>query len=389
VSQTAQMNLPALDDARALLMSLFAPEGNLNRPVSSADLGWLDAHRLAPFVFYRLQQAGALARLPADVRAALGAAYYTAAANWTLLSSELSALLADLRPLGVEPIVLKGMALGVTLYPAPATRPTSDLDLLVGREGLSTIRQVLQARGYRDMGLEEEQRQAFTSHLYMWRESPRIMVESHWHLVHDPGYAGRVTLDDFLARATPTDFGGYTARVLDPIDQLLHACAHLSFTHPQEWHLLWLLDLRLLVERYGPAWDWGEVVERAARKGLAGSVRYWLELTATWFGAFMPERAAQALASARPGADETRYLDVARTGHTRVADIAWRHAFGDANLWRGLGYLRETFFPPWAYMQFRYGARSRWLAPVYYGWRIIRAGRVAFQRVGRPPVMRW
>ena len=85
---------------------------------------WLCAEGLGPYAFQRLREAGMLDRLPPDAQAVamLRAAYYASAIGHMLLAAELEALLAALRPLGVEPIVLKGMALGTTLY--PAARPT-------------------------------------------------------------------------------------------------------------------------------------------------------------------------------------------------------------------------------------------------------------------------
>jgi hypothetical protein len=146
--------------------------------------------------------------------------------------------------------------------------------------------------------------------------------------------------------------------------------------------LLWLLDLGLLVDRHGQKWDWTEVIGRAEKLGLAGSLRYWLELTEAWYGPFLPTQAVQVLARVKSGAQEAWYIEKARSANARRWNVAWRRAFGDADLSRGLAYLVEVFFPPWAYMQYRYGARTRWLAPVYYGWRFIRAGLVAFRRVG-------
>ena len=371
--------------ARTFLPALLSPDGlgpSCVEVAPALDAAWLNLHRLSPYVFYRLQQAGLLGCLPDAVRAALQLSYYKAVANHTVLTSELDALLVELRAQDVNPIVLKGMALGVTLYPSPTTRPTLDLDLLVERDQLGLVRKVLEVRGYRDKGLNQERRQAFCSHLHMWRESPRIMVEAHWHLVHDPGYARRVDLGGFYSRARPADFGGYSALVLDPMDQLIHACAHLSFTHNQNWDLLWLLDLGLLVQCYRQSWDWAEVASRSEKLGLAGSVLYWLELTETWYGALVPAQARQALARAKPGAEESWYIEKSRLAKARVWNFAWRRAFGGADLKRGLAYLGEIFFPPWAYMQYRYGARTRWLAPVYYAWRLVRASWVAFRRVG-------
>jgi len=347
--------------------------------------GWLRAQGLAPYVFYRLRQAGLLPRVPEDAAATLRSAYYAAAIQHALLSAELGALLAELRPLGIEPVLLNGMALGTALYPAPATRPTSDLDLLIERSQVEVVRRLLIGRGYRDAGLAPEDHIAFCNHLHAWREYPggqQVVVEAHWQLVHDPGYARQIPVDELRARGRPLVLDGHEVLALDPADQLLHACAHLLLHHGQSWSLLWLLDLRLLVGRYGGDWDWGQVVQRAAGMHLAGGLRYWLGLAEGWFGPFLPDAARQALAAVRPAADEARHIAEAQKRDLRVWDKLWSRARGTADWRQALLYLGETLFPPWTYMQHRYAARSRWLAPLYYGWRVVRAGLVVFRRVG-------
>jgi hypothetical protein len=204
----------------------------------------------------------------------------------------------------------------------------------------------------------------------------------HWQLVHDPGYALQMPLDELRARARPVVVDGQVVLALEPADQLLHSCAHLLLHHGQSWSLLWLLDLRLLVDRYGGDWAWDEVVARAAEMRLAGGLRYWLGLAEGWFGPFLPEAARQALAKVRPAADEARYIADAQRGDLRVWERVWGRARSVAGWRQAVTYLGEILFPPWAYMQYRYRARSRWLAPLYYGWRLVRAGLVALRRVG-------
>jgi hypothetical protein len=104
-----------------------------------------------------------------------------------------------------------------------------------------------------------------------------------------------------------------------------------------------------------------------------------LGLTEAWYGAFLPEQARQVLAAIQPAALEQSHLAAAGGAGRRVWQGVWGRARGSSG-WRGrLVYIGETFFPPWAYMQYRYRARSRWLAPLYYGWRLVRAGLVAFR----------
>ena len=349
-------------------------------------IAWLRHQGLDPWVFDQLRRGGLLALLPTDVAGSFRVDYYATAAYHTLLSAALRELLVELSPTGIHPIVLKGMALSSTLYLTPAARPTSDLDLLIEQAQVPVARQALLKLGYQDVfGLEPEDHVAFSNHLHVQRESAgglTVAIEAHWHLVHDPGYVRHMDADLLRARAQPADLSGCSTLVLDPTDQLLHACAHLLLHHNQHPRLIWLLDMRLLVERYGPIWDWAALLARAHAMHLAAALYYWLGQAELWFGAFLPASVRQSLAAAQPAEDEARYLAAAQTGDLRVWENYWQRASGTLGLRQKLAYVRETFFPPWAYMQHRYGARSRWLAPFYYGWRFIRAGLVAFRQSG-------
>jgi len=96
--------------ARAFLSALLSPDGigpSCVEVAPALDAAWLNLHRLSPYAFYRLQQAGLLDCLPDPMRAALQLSYYKAVANHTVLTSELAALLIELHAHGVNPIVLK------------------------------------------------------------------------------------------------------------------------------------------------------------------------------------------------------------------------------------------------------------------------------------------
>ena len=345
---------------------------------------WLRSERLAPYVFYRLRKANLLTHLAESSMLPLRTAYYASAAQNALLSDALQQLAMQLTASGVTVCVLKGMALAASLYPAAPTRPSGDLDILVQKSDIALVRQALAALGYCDMGVEPEAHQAWGSHLHMWRPTSngaRVIIEVHWHLVHDPGFAQRINLDAAMSRSLPVAFGGFTAMVLDPVDQLIHACAHLLLHHSREWIVGWLLDIHLLIVRYGPDWDWTEVVRRAEDWQLAGALRYCVEITECYFGPSMPLPAQQALQKAQPSAYEAPYLIGVRAAQQFVWDNVLRRASGIANWRQRLTYLGEMFFPPWTYMQYRYAAGTRWLAPIYYGWRLVLAAMIISRQV--------
>jgi len=79
----------------------------------------------------------------------LKSSYYRTAGYNTLLFRELERILAAFERADIPVILLKGAALAQTLYPDPALRPMSDLDLLVHPSAVSSAQRVLEYIGYR------------------------------------------------------------------------------------------------------------------------------------------------------------------------------------------------------------------------------------------------
>jgi putative nucleotidyltransferase-like protein len=352
--------------------------------MSSRQADWLIGQALAPYVYYQLQAVDLLSELPADSRSVLQRSYYMITAQNALYSAELISLLADLQLEHIDPIVLKGMVLGNTIYPSPATRPVSDLDLLIDPTDIETVRRIFSKRGYHTTGLNLDHPQEIDSAMSGWREYPdgqRLAVEAHWRLFHESAYQF-IDLAWIHLASNAITLNNIHMRALSPVDQLIHACGHLLVHHSQTWLALWLLDLRLMVEHYGRDWDWVNVTRRATQAQLAGAVRYWLQLAECWCGPFIPASAKVAFQSALTTSEERRYLALANGPRLYVWQLILHRARGTGSLRRSIIYMARLFFPPWPYMQYHYHARTRWLAPLYYIWRLIRAGLIAFRRRG-------
>jgi hypothetical protein len=344
---------------------------------------WLIDHGLGPYAFFCLRRAKCLNQLPPEAQTLLSGAHYLSAAQRVLFSTELHGLLTDLREINIEPIVLKGAAFGLTLYPTPETRPISDVDLLIAPDQLTPVQSISLRRGYRDLGLPSGEQAESESVLKVWREYPdhqKIMLEIHWRLFHELNAYREIGIEDFRSRAVQVTHNAQVFWVLNSVDQLVHACAHLSLHHAQSWNLLWLLDLRLLVQRYGATWNWREIAERAASLELSGSVRFWLKIAQNWFGKFVPAQAWTELNRCPVSKLETHYLELAQAQATPIWRSALRPMQGLHSVTAKVVYVWRLLFPPWTYMQFRYHATSRLLAPVYYGWRLLRAMVVAFRK---------
>ena len=251
-----------------------------------------DAHQVGPWLHAALASAGASNTEAAQLLQPVALAQ---AAIALAHERELSWLLPAFAERGIEVLVLKGPALARTHYPQRGLRPFRDLDLLVPERGLAEGAELLGEAGYERKEDRTDRLHAEHGHLqhvYLDRQR-ELRVELHGdHLQLGVEPAEAVAIWE---RASVVDFGGASARVLEPHDLLVHLCVHLhrhSFSR-----LIWFKDIDLLLRR--SALDWDIVASRAEQQGCVDSVALTLELLEATLGTQLPPGARELL-SLRP-----------------------------------------------------------------------------------------
>lgn len=166
---------------------------------------------------------------------------------------------------GLDGVVLKGPVFAERFYARPASRATSDLDLLVDLRELDRAADLLKGLGFVAAAGPEEERVRREHHHLHFSRPDTLPLELHFH-----GYAafGEVLPSaPLLARRRALPALGFRALgSLSPEDELVflavHAAAH-RFVR-----LGWLYDLRLLIETMnGGALE--AAAERAAEWGFS------------------------------------------------------------------------------------------------------------------------
>lgn len=309
-----------------LVRGLLSP-ASLDAPSAAqwqAALPVLHDQRLAPFVYAQLRRAPTWRELPPFVQQELGDAFQRHSVRAFLLDAELDGVVAALAAAQVDVLLLKGAALGRTVYASTAERPAGDLDLLVRPEQVTRAQEALHDLGYRGAGLRWLPRwqRRYRAELPMLRqteEGARVLVELHWALVEAPFYIDAMPLDQVWRNARPAaDLPG--ALLPDPATLLIHCCAHLALHHSQEMRLFWLLDVDRLAR--WPDLDWEATLAQAERWRLDLAVSRIVARAAALFGTPLPPRVADWLARPRSDAAQHRLWGVGDEGPGR----AWRRA---------------------------------------------------------------
>ena len=140
---------------------------------------------------------------------------------------QVSEVFEVLRSGGVEPILLKGWAIG-RLYPEAGLRPTGDIDLCVSPAQRATAQAVLDRS-----------------------ENRRYWID----LEHDEiSRFGEQSFEELYSRSNLVRLNAIQVRVLSAEDHLRVLCLHL-LKHGA-WRPLWLCDIAAALESRPPRFDW-------------------------------------------------------------------------------------------------------------------------------------
>ena len=315
-------------------------------------------------------QHGGWADIPSATRERWRHEHIEAAARHLVMSAELGRLLKAFDRASIVTIPLKGPVLAELLYPDPAVRPCSDLDLLIRLPDVARTDALLRELGYRRVA--DAHSYAFDvahDRATLYEGPSGVRVDLHWSLLSEPRYAWDERAATVWERVIPTSVGGQDAWSLCPEDLLVYLAAHLAVNHGVAG-LLWQYDLFLLVERWGAALDWTSVTGRARRWRVRSALYFALRTVEDLFDAGVPERFLAELEPRGVRAAALKWI----LGHREDTQRrAGEHLIGLLlvdRAWDVIRALRAVVFPSTEWLAARYGGRSVLARYVAHGRRL-------------------
>jgi len=138
-----------------------------------------ERHGVAPLVYRHLR--AAQVGLPDEAVRALQGLYLAHRHANLVRAQTLTQVLRELDAVGIEALVVKEGALCHLLYPGPALRPMSDLDLLLRRSDIEPARRVLRAPPpARRLGRRCWPIRALPEPLGCWPSASRWILTTEW-----------------------------------------------------------------------------------------------------------------------------------------------------------------------------------------------------------------
>lgn len=325
-----------------------------------------ELHGMAPLLWHHFRQAGI--GFPTQTEHTLRGLYL----RHRSLNQAHTATLVDIQRMfeqaGIQPVVLKGLALAYKYYPDPALRPVSDLDLLLHKEDMMPALRILAEAGYQ-VRFPDPSLHVLTGELTA--DSPkRNGISTHIELHHyNPA---RRQSKDFMLDDELKEFNEppqeliiegcaiYTPSYMDTLRHLTrHMVRHLFAAQPDKpLSLKWSADIISLVEQHAEDIDWEKMWHSEIDILKRLTVLYSMTPLPKKYKALMPVREID------PPAGVNRYLH------------GWPHtAFSkrQVGLWH---FISLTFQTPSAWwLQLYYGIDKRdvfWYGNVIYRLRVLR-----------------
>jgi putative nucleotidyltransferase-like protein len=351
---------PLPREAQLLLATAGGPEQDPRIiALAAGPVDWILLLQLSALERAEAVLAGRLSRLgvelPAEPARQLQAMGLRSDLRMTTISHRLDRTLTALEAAGVQAMLLKGAALGRTLYGSLARRPMLDLDLLIRPEDAATARRTAIEMGWADSEVNRANDQ-YAGHFHLPPLTDGLgfgfNLELHTGLFVE-GHPFDWPLNELWSRSRRLEGG--LGRVPAPEDLLLHIALHFAWSHMARvgpWRAF--RDIHTLAT--SGTVDWRAFVRLAAASN-GGPAVYWTFRLARQFGVSGVPADVEAELSPRLNQRVARALDRHLAGQwylldapcpsVRLERALWKLAMGPLGRVQGhaMPWARELVFP--------------------------------------------
>lgn len=228
-------------------------------------------HAVKPLLYYNLWKAGKNHIVPLYIMNDLQVTYQASVYRNVRIYNELGKILKVFETANIPIMALKGAALGEAVYRNIALRPMNDIDLLVKREDLPAVINLLPQMDYhptKPENIPPEWYYKYSSSIhYAKKGGTDAEIDLHWNLVEFPGVFPMRT-KEVWERAQGLEIGGGKALTLSPEDMLVYLCYHASFHHTLNSELRSLCDIAEIIRINAAGINWSNLLRYAAQSRL-------------------------------------------------------------------------------------------------------------------------
>jgi hypothetical protein len=349
--------------------SLPAPEASLDEWSNLLD--FLRANWMIPFAYRKIGSLPQECHPPEAMTDEMRQAFLVSVVRSLHMERQLQEIIEAFRERDVRVLILRGPALAFSLYPDPAMRTSSDLDLLVMPKNVVQARGILEGLGYTCMAKRfEVARDFFREECFIDQKNSgnKFPVDLHWvHWELHPFFKGseKVEIEDLFQRAWKVETPTLTFETLHPVDYLIHSAIHLVMIHRMEMRLSWIYDTALLAQHLQVPADWQTLQERSIAWRARLPLEHCLKMAQVWAGLELPDGFEDFSTWPRPSEDEADvWADT--MNHHWVTILLKRSLSSPSLLLKRIPSLLRLLFPHPDMVRLCYPTSSNWLLPVSY-----------------------
>nr|MBA2670551.1 nucleotidyltransferase family protein [Gemmatimonadota bacterium] len=243
-------------------------------------------HSMTPFLLRHLHGFD-VSRVPSGFLSSLQVESARIARYSLSATRELRRILRLLKQHGIRALSFKGPLLAAHLYGDLSLREFGDLDILLRKEDVLRVCDILSANDYRSpphlAALQDRGTVRTGYHIHLAREVDGLHVELHWRLDYSASFG---SLEELWPATERVIIAGEEFRTLPRGDLLLYLCSH-GARH--RWvGLEWIVSVAELLRQDGGL-DWPTIRARAEALRVARRLRVGLLLAADLLDAPLPQ----------------------------------------------------------------------------------------------------
>jgi len=338
-----------------------------------ADLA--NAHGVAALVYHNLEKLGIIQYVSQDVEDFLRNALMMSMSRNAYHLNEMNEVLKILNNAGIKTILLKGLALEITVYGNTGLRQMTDVDILIRREDCLKARDLLIAKGFSSLPVKSPLHKIILTHT--GKHLPSLIkngfsVEIH----HELFGSGKSSLTNMLYdKSVEYQINSERAFIPDAQIFFLYLVRHL-FLHEKnnESQLRLYTDLVVLIEKFGDIIINTDLLLLAETGGMSNTLFCKLESLRNMWGMLFPGWLNELIDREHDQVNRDKFIFFLRSPKNNpVIDKAWLYRYNIREIpgiHRKLIYILGDLFPSISFMKKRYKCRNGWKALFYYPHRL-------------------
>ncbi|UPT76862.1 nucleotidyltransferase family protein [Sulfurovum sp. XGS-02] len=250
---------PSEEDISCIFSYLNAEHLDLNVLINL-----LNAHGILPLVYKTIKKIveddsylnATHLTLNDEILIELKAHYMSISQRNMLMSAELIRIMKLLEDNGIEALAFKGPTLAQQVYGDITLRQFGDLDVLIKKEDIYKIDDLLQSHGYKRLltltPVQEKIWIKYAHDLGLIHSQKGTHFEMHWSFL-DEDYPMQLNLDSYWNNLQKIEINGKKIPTFSSENLLVYLCIHGS---KHLWERIgWIKDIDLLIKNYEIDWE--------------------------------------------------------------------------------------------------------------------------------------